>query len=151
MFSRSAHWLSLSPATRRCSVRTCSAIAASIVLNPASVRRTRLPRRSAGLGSVEEPTGIPPRQQRQDHLREQDRLQVRLGRLRLGQPPLEIGDALVGDGIALALGPLASLGADHNRPAIPLQPAQGGVHVPERHRLVSAETLVEGPLELIAV
>ena len=76
---------------------------------------------------------------------------MRLGRLRLGQPPLEVGDALLGDGVALALGALARLGADDDGPAVALEPAERGVHLAERQRLVVAEALVEGPLELVTV
>jgi hypothetical protein len=100
---------------------------------------------------VQEPIGVPTRQQRQHHLGEQDRLQVRLGRLRLGKPALEVGDALLGDGVQLALGTLAGFGADDDRPAVAFEPAQRGVHLPERKRLVVAKALVEGPLELVTM
>ena len=76
---------------------------------------------------------------------------MRLGRLRLGQPALQVGDTLLGDRVELALGTLARFSADDDRPAIVLEPAEPGADLPERKRLVVAEALVEGPLQLVAM
>ena len=70
--------------------------------------RIRLQVRAA-LG-VEVALGGPAEHQRQHHLGEQHRLQVRLGLDRLGEPRLDLGHALVGDHVALAVGPAARLG-----------------------------------------
>jgi hypothetical protein len=100
---------------------------------------------------VEEPVGVPPGQQGEHDLGEQDRLQVRLGLLGFGQPAFEVGDAPFGDGVALPLGPLARLCAHHDRPTVAPEASERGVHLAERERLVAAEALIEGLFELVAV
>src|SRR5690348_1166981 len=69
---------------------------------------------------------------------------------RLGQPRVDLGRAQVGDDVALAIRALAGLLADHHL-AVAGQPAEGGVDLAERQRLVAAEELVVVALELVTV
>ena len=56
---------------------------------------------------IEVTVGRAAQHQRQHDLGEQHRLQVRLGRGGLRQPPLDIGDACLSDGVTLAVRPVA--------------------------------------------
>jgi hypothetical protein len=60
--------------------------------------------------------GGPAEHQRQHDLGEQDGLQVRLGRGRLGQPAFDVLDAGLRDGVPLAVRALAVLGGTSDRP-----------------------------------
>src|SRR5215469_16189798 len=89
--------------------------------------------------------------QGQDDLGEQHRLQVRLGHDRFGQPRLELDCARLGDDIALAIGSPARLGLPGHHLAVPREPAQGRVHLPERQRLAPAEVGVVVTFQLVAM
>src|SRR3954451_9526009 len=89
--------------------------------------------------------------QRQDHLHEQHRLQVRLWFDRLAQPGLDLGRALLGDDVALAVRSGTRLALAHHHLPVAGQPRQRGIHLPERQRLAPPEEDVVVALEVIAV
>src|SRR3984893_11671145 len=89
--------------------------------------------------------------EREGHLREQHRLQVRLGLDRLGQPLVDLVTARVGDGVALAVRAVARLGIAGDHLAVACQPSERGVHLTERQMLPAAEEIVVVALEVIAV
>jgi len=100
---------------------------------------------------VQVPLRVPVEHEGQHDLGEEHRLQVRLGGDGLGQPGLEVGRALLGDHVPLAVGSGAGLRvADHDL-AVARQPAQRGVELPERERLAPAEQRVVVALEVVAV
>ena len=84
-----------------------------------------------------------------DTLGEAERSALR--RDRLPQPRLELGRALLGDHVALAVGPGAGLRFAHHHLAVAGQPAQRGVELPERQRPAAAEERVVVALEVVAV
>src|SRR6201993_4446953 len=89
--------------------------------------------------------------ERQRHLREQDRLQVRLGLDRLAQPRVDLVPAHVRDGVALAVRAVARLGIAGGDLPVPRQPAERGVHLAERQLLPPSEEGVVIALEVVAV
>src|SRR5580693_7508203 len=90
-------------------------------------------------------------QQGEHHLGEELALQVRLRRGRLGQPPLDVADAVIGDHVPAAFGPGALLNGPGDRLSVPGQPGQRGVHLAVPHRFPPAEEHVVVTLEVIAV
>jgi hypothetical protein len=103
----------------------------------------------AALG-VEVFLGGPVEHEREHDLGEQDRLQVRLGRDRLGQPGVDVGRAGLGDDVALAVGSVARLDADDHL-AVAGQPGQGRVDLAERQRPTPPEERVVVALQVVAV
>src|ERR1700722_5514270 len=76
---------------------------------------------------------------------------MRLWLDRLGQPVIELAGAKLGDGVALAVGASPGLGARADHLAIPGQPAERRVHLPEWQRLAPAKVGVVVALEVITV
>src|SRR4029077_3237650 len=72
-------------------------------------------------------------------------------RHRVGQPCLELGRARLGDDVALAIGARARLGLPGHHLAVPRQPTEGGVHLPERQRFVPAEVGVVITFQVVTV
>src|SRR5690348_10681795 len=89
--------------------------------------------------------------ERERHLREEYRLQVRLGLDRIGQPRVDIVPTGVGDGVALAVRAVARLGIAGGDLAVPRQPSERGVHLAERQLLTAPEEGVVGALEVVAM
>ena len=85
------------------------------------------------------------------HLGEQLTLQVRLGRDRLGQPPLHIRDARLSDDVPPAFGPGPLLDRPGHRFSVPGQPGQGCVHLAVAQRPALAEVRVVVPFQVIPV
>jgi len=89
--------------------------------------------------------------QGQRHLREQDRLQVRFGLDRIGQPRVDLRPAGVGDRVALAVRSFARFGLAAGDLAVAGQPAERGVNLPEGQLLASPEVRVIVALQVVAV
>ena len=104
-----------------------------------------------GALGVEQVGRVAAGQQREDDLRVEGGLQVRLRLLRLREPPLDVGDAGVGDRVALAV--RARRPARRRRPRPGRSSAAGtGSSRPGRRRAGGrAEPLVVGPLQVVAV
>src|SRR5215472_8032505 len=111
-------------------------------LHPPDVRGTLLVQVSRG-GLAEH--------QGQRHLREQDRLQVRLGLDRIGQPCVDLRPAGVGDPVGLAIRSFARFGLAADHLAVAGQPAERGVNLPEGQLLASPEVGVIVTLQVVAV
>jgi hypothetical protein len=94
--------------------------------------------------------GRAPDHQRQHDLAEQLALQVRVGRDRFAEPFVDLGHAVLGDGVPAALGPGLLLDRAGDRLPVPGQPGQRRVDlaVPQ---LPLAEVRVVVPFQVIAV
>jgi hypothetical protein len=95
--------------------------------------------------------GRPAGHQREGHLREQDGLQVRLRLDRVAQPGINLGPAGLGNRVPLAIGPVTRLGVADEDLAVPGQPPEGRVNLPERRLLATPEILVVIALEVISM
>src|SRR5215831_1649116 len=84
-------------------------------------------------------------------LGEEDSLQVWLRLDGRGQPGVELVRTEFGDGVGLPVGPRTWLSFPAADLAVPGEPPERGVHLPERQRLVPPEVRVISAFELIAV
>jgi hypothetical protein len=104
-----------------------------------------------GALGVQHVRGLAAGQQREHDLRVQRVLQVRLGLLRCAEPLLDVGDARVGDRVALAVRSGAGLDARLLHESVAQQPGQRRVHLPVVQGSVLAELVVVGLLQVVAV
>ena len=91
------------------------------------------------------------RQDREDDLGEERRLEVRLRAERLAQPSVELPHPVVGDRVAAAIRSRVALDGVEPDLAALLEPAERRVDLRERERPVGREVSVEEPLQVVPV
>ncbi len=87
----------------------------------------------------------------QHDLGEQRGLQVRLGLERPVDPAIELGDAVVGDGVAAPVRPVGALDAIEAHPPARLQAGQCRVDLGEGDRVIGREVAIDQALQVVAV
>jgi hypothetical protein len=90
-------------------------------------------------------------QQRHDHLGEERAGHVRHRWLDRAEPPVQRGAPLAGQRVRRAVGAALALLPRDRHQAVPVQPAEGGVDLPEGQRPGPGQPLVVRALELVAV
>src|SRR6478752_1371981 len=121
------------------------------VTGPLQLGQLPHPRHVTRALSVEGGGGVAVEQQREDDLGEKRRVQIRLRCLGLAEPALELGRAVLGDHVALAVGALARLLGVEDHEAVALPAREGRVDLAVSQRPGVGEPGVVGALQVVAM